>query len=271
MMLRSSLRPHLALTAKLIFLALVLLPWQLPWTVEQSGAATESPVSRDLPFKPGERFAYDLHWGMIPAGFAELRVLPITEVDGVPVWHFQLTIRSSDFIDVFYKVRDQVDAYAVLSLDESLLYRQSQQEGTTRREVEVNFDQDNSHAVFSNYGEASPPINIVAGTLDPLTALYFIRSQPLCENLEIVKPISDGKKNVNGVARVTKREKIRLNGTLYDTFQIAPDLKDVRGVFEKSKKSRMTLWVTADEKRTVVKIMSKVVIGSFTGTLVENP
>ncbi len=194
----------------------------------------------------------------------------MTEIDGVPAWHFQLTVRTNDFIDVFYKVRDRIDSYAVLSLDESLLYRQSQQEGTTRREVEVNFDHDGSHAIFANYGQALPPVDIAAGTLDPLTALYFIRSQPLCENLEIVRPISDGKRNVNGVVRVMKREEIDLNNTLYDTFQVEPDLKGVKGVFEKSDKSRLTLWVTADDRRMVVKITSKVVIGSFTGTLVEN-
>jgi hypothetical protein len=72
------------------------------------------------------------------------------------------------------------------------------------------------------------------------------------------------------VVRVIKREEIRLHDKIYETFLIEPDLKGVRGVFEKSKKSRLTLWVTADEKRIVVKIKSKVAIGSFTGTLVEN-
>lgn len=193
----------------------------------------------------------------------------MVEIKGVPAWHFQLTIRSNDFVDVFYKVRDQIDAYAVLSLDESLRYRQSQLEGTTRREVEVNFDPARSEAIFANFGEALSPIKIVAGTIDPLTALYFIRSKPLCENLEIARPISDGKRNVNGVAQVLKREAIKLDGTTYDTFKIEPNLKGVKGVFEKSDKSRMTIWVTADDKRKLVKITSKVVIGSFSGTLVE--
>jgi len=255
---------------KPILFALILLSMQMPWAVEQGWAAADSSESRELPFKPGEIFVYDLSWGVIPAGQAELRVLPMAEVNGIPAWHFQLLIKSNDFIDAFYKVRDRIDAYAALSLKESLLYRQSQREGTTRREVEVKFDPVSSHAVFANFGDAMSPIDIAAGTLDPLTALYFIRSQPLSESLEIARPITDGKRNVKGVVRVMKREEIRLNDKLYDTFQIEPDLRGVRGVFEKSKKSRMTLWVTADEKRMVVKISSKVVIGSFVGILVEH-
>lgn len=259
-------RHHLKRIAKLLFLALPLLSGLL----NQGVAASELPVELVLPFKPGERFVYDLRWGLIPAGQAELKVMPMEEVAGVPAWHFQLIIRSNDFIDVFYKVRDRIDAYATLSLEESLLYRQSQQEGTTRREVEVSFDRERSQAIFTNFGESLPPIDIMPGTLDPLTALFFIRSQPLAENLEIVRPISDGKRNVKGVARVNGREEVSLNGNVYDAFQIDPDLKGVKGVFEKSNKSRMTLWVTADRRRMLVKIKSKVVIGSFTGTLVEN-
>jgi hypothetical protein len=270
MKIHPSLRPHFGICAKLISFALLLLFWQLSMVASQGRAAAELPISSDLPFKPGERFVYELHWGLISAGQAELLVLPMTEVDGVPAWHFQMKIRTNDFIDVFYKVRDQIDAFAALSLEGSLLYRQSQHEGTTRREVEVNFDRDRSQAVYSNHGEAMPPISIAAGTLDPLTALFYIRSQPLIENHEIIRPITDGKKNVSGVVRVIKREEIRLNDKIYETFLIEPDLKGVRGVFEKSKKSRLTLWVTADEKRIVVKIKSKVAIGSFTGTLVEN-
>lgn len=257
------------LVKKMMISGLVFFSGLLLSGIVPARAETKVPVERQLPFQPGEKFVYVLSWGLIPAGTAELEVLPMSEIAGRPSWHFQLTIQTNEFIDVFYKVRDRVEAYAVLSLEESLLYRQSQQEGKTRREVEVSFDWERSRAIYANHGEALPPIDLVAGTIDPLTALFFIRSQPLRENLEIVRPITDGKRNIEGVARVLKRETLSVNGTLYDTFQIEPDLKGVRGVFEKSDKSRLTLWVTADERRMVVKIKSKVIIGSFTGTLVE--
>ena len=87
--------------------------------------------------------------------------------------------------------------------------------------------------------------------------------------MEIVRSVTDGKKNVQGHARIIRRENVYVAGTKYDTYLVEPDLKDVRGVFEKSKKSRMKLWFTADERRLLVKIKSKVVVGSFTGSLVE--
>lgn len=224
----------------------------------------------NFPFGPGERCVYDLRWGVIPAGQAILSVLPFTEVDGVPAWHFQLTIKTNEFVDIFYRVRDKIDAYAELSLQEFLLYRKSQQEGRTRREEVVRFDKESNRAMYSNHGQAGSPVSLLPGSVDPLTAVYFVRSRLQREHLEIVKPITDGKKNVSGVARVSARESLAVDGVAYETFRVEPDLRGVGGVFEKSRDSRMTLWFTTDARRLLVKIEGKVVVGSFTGTLVAN-
>jgi len=223
-----------------------------------------------FPFGPGERSLYEIRWGLIPAGQAELVVLPTADRDGAPAWHFQLTIRTNDFVDVFYKVRDKIDSYAELSLQGSLLYRKSQKEGRSLREEVVSFDQVKNLALYSNHGEVSQPLALIPGTIDPLTAVFFIRTQPLSENLDIVKSITDGKKNVTGVARVLNRERLVVNGSTYDTFRVEPDLREVGGVFEKSAKSRITLWFTADARRLLMKIEGKVVVGAFTGTLLES-
>lgn len=238
----------------------------------QAESSGSSAAIESLPFLAGERQVYELRWGVIPAGSAELEVLPSTPaLNDVPVWHFRLSIRTNDYVDVFYKVRDKIEAFASQSLQESLLYRKSQREGRSVREEEVRFDNEAKQATYSNHGKAAAPISLMAGTLDPLTAVFFIRSQPLREGQEIVRPITDGKKNVTGVARVTGREKLTINGIEYDTFRVEPDLRDVRGVFEKSATSRIILWFSADERHLLLKIEGKVVVGSFTGTLVDPP
>ena len=237
------------------------------------GAGTEGNgrYSNDFPFGPGERLIYELHWGMIPAGEAELEILPMAEIGDDKAWHFRLSIRSNEFIDVFYKVRDLVESFVDSDLKRSLRYIKSQHEGKTLRESQVFFDHAAGTATYSNFGEVSPPIKIAEGTIDPLAAVFFIRRHLETDKRQIARPITDGKKNVEGVARVNRREKVEIDGVVYDTFQVEPDLKDVRGVFEKSDKSRIILWFTADEKRLLVKIKSKVIVGSFTGTLVGRP
>lgn len=222
-----------------------------------------------MPFRAGESQVYELRWGVIPAGFAELAVLPAADLDGIPVWHFRLLVRTNDFVDFFYTVRDKIEAFADLSLQGSRLYRKSQREGRHVKEEVVRFDSDHKNAVYSDHGKVALPIRLMDGTIDPLTAVFFIRSQSLRIGLEIVRPITDGKKNVAGVARVLGRERLEINGVSYDTFRVEPDLKDVGGVFEKSDKSQINLWFTADERHLLVKIEGKVLVGSFTGTLLD--
>ncbi len=55
----------------------------------------------------------------------------------------------------------------------------------------------------------------------------------------------------------------------YDTYLIEAEIKQVDGVFEKSKNAKIQVWVTEDRRRMPVKIKSKVVVGSFAGELVS--
>ena len=250
----------------MVSVLLVVMLWQL---VGLSSAVESS--TADFPFQPGERLVYKLRWGLITAGYAELAVLPFEQVNGEDAWHFVLTVRTSGCIDLFYKVRDRIESYTDLTLTNSILYRKEQREGSTDRDVVVRFDRVARSAVYSNKGAGQNAIAIKDGTIDPLASIYYIRNWPLAENLEIVKPVTDGKKVVSGVARVVRRERLKIGGIKYDTFLVEADLKEVRGVFEKSKKSKLRMWITADNRRLLVKVKSKVVVGSFTGTLVEIP
>ena len=222
-----------------------------------------------LPFYPGEKLTFVLRWGIVHAGEATLEVLPFETVNGKEAWHFVMTAKTNSFIDTFYKVRDQIDAYADAGLARSLLYKKKQREGKSKRDIVVTFDWENSRAQYVNKGSAKPPLSLMPGTFDPLSAFYFSRMTDFKTGTVVKRPITDGKKNVMGQITVKKRETIKIGETSYDTFLLEPDLKDVSGVFEKSKDSKIQLWVTADEKRIPVKIASRVIVGSFVGELVS--
>jgi hypothetical protein len=220
-------------------------------------------------FQPGERLVYKLRWGIISAGYAVLEIKPFEQIDEELAWHFVLSIRTNEFVDLFYKVRDRIESYTDHALANSILYRNEQREGSTDRDVVVIFDQDKRTAVYSNKGKAQAGIEIKSGTIDPLSAIFYVRNHGLAENMVIYKAVSDGKKTVEGLVRVIRRETLTIQGVEYHTFLVEPDMKDVSGVFEKSEKSKLKLWITDDERRLLVKIESKVAVGSFIGELVN--
>ncbi len=249
-------RWHAVLYAALIFIILC------PAGV--IGAADES-----FPFHEGERLTFQLRWAFIPVGKAVMEVLPREIINGVEAYHFVLTAKSYPIIDPFYKVRDRIDAYADVAMTHSLLYKKKQLEGDIERDEIVRFDWEHGEAQYCNFGKALAPISILPGTFDPLSVYYYVRRLAIKKKLLIKQPVTDGKKNITGKAVIVKRETLKLKSGTYDTYLMEPSVEQIGGVFEKSKKARIRLWITADNRRMLVKIKSKVRVGSFVGELVS--
>jgi hypothetical protein len=224
---------------------------------------------KDLPFQPGEKLTFQLSWTIIPAGESILEVLPMETIDGIKAYHFLLTATSNAFVDIFYKVRDRIDAYVTADVTHSILYKKKQREGKSVRDIVVNFDWQHKKAQYTNFKDKLAPIDILPGSFDPLSAFYFIRLADFKGKSTIERPITDGKECIIGRLSIIKKETIHLKTGTYDTYLIEPELKHIGGVFEKSKNAKIQLWVTADKRKIPVKIKSKVAVGSFVGELVS--
>ncbi|TFG95619.1 MAG: DUF3108 domain-containing protein, partial [Calditrichales bacterium] len=171
--------------------------------------------SYGIPFASGEKLTFQLSWGFIPAGEAVLEVMPIKTIDGIQSYHFVLTARSNPFVDVFYKVRDRIDAYVDLNMTRSLLYKKEQHEGSTKRDVVVNFNWDNHTAQYFNFNKMEKTIAIIPGSFDPLSVFFYSRLLDLKVDEMVTSPVTDGKKCIIGKAKIVKKEKISLASGIY--------------------------------------------------------
>ena len=225
-------------------------------------------VENNFPFSIGEKLTFQVNWTFVPAGEFVLEVLPMETVNGIRSHHFVLIARTYPFIDLFYKIRDRIDAYTDAEMTRSILYKK-RQGGRSKRNIIVDFDHKKQEAQYSNFGKKRRPVSIRHGSFDPLSVFYAFRLQDLRESTEIQKPVTDGKKCVMGKARVLKREKIRVASGSYKTYLVEPELRDIGGVFKKSKNAMLKIWVTADRRCIPVKIKSKVKVGSFVAELVS--
>ncbi len=223
----------------------------------------------DYPFKPGERLVFEIKWLFIPAGTATLEVLPMDERDGKPVWHFALTANTNKFADAFYKVRDKIDSFTDSNMSHTVFYKKKQREGDTKRDVEVYLDWENDKATYVQDGDRSKPIDIAPGSFDPLSVFYYFRTQPLDGDQEVRTSVTDGKKCVVGKAIVKKKTTVKVPAGKYETFLVEPELKHIGGVFKKSKNAKLKLWFSTGPDRLIVRIKSKVVVGSFTAELIS--
>jgi hypothetical protein len=229
---------------------------------QASGGAPE------LPFHVGEKMTFQVKWLSVVAGDATIELLPQESLKGEDSNHFLFTVRTSEFVDMFYKVRDRIESYTDANMTHSLLYTESHR-GKSRKNASVDFDWLKQEAQYYKKDESNkrPPVAIVPGTFDPLSVFFAFRLCDLNEKSEIILPATDGKKMVLGKVNVIKKEVIKVNGISYDTFLVEPELGDLGGVFEKSKEAKLQIWVTADNRRIPVRMKSKVAVGSFIAEL----
>lgn len=241
-----------------LFLSCILL---LILSVE-SGAASP-PAS-----PPEENATYQVRWSFVVGGYVDIATEQQGELAGQAVRHFSLTARTLPLIDVFYKVRDRIDSYTDVALSRSLLYTKVQR-GKRKKDVSVHFDWQNKTAQYRNDDSKEESVVLEEGTFDPLSAYFFIRQLDLKVGDVIFRPVSDGKKLVQGKATVLDRQRIRVPAGSFDTYLVEPDMQEVRGVFEKSKNARLLVWLTADSRHLLVKAESRVVVGSIVAELVS--
>lgn len=231
-------------------------------------AGLQSPAYCDnasAAFQPGEKLAFSLRWGVIPAGTAELKVMPTEAVNGVNSYHFVLTASSNSFFDVFYKVRDRIDSFADTALSHSTLYKKKQHEGGTHRNIEVAFDWEKQVALYSNSGKENKITPLAPGSFDPLAIFYYIRSIDIKEKDVIERPATDGKKTVTATASVVARQTVSTPAGNFEAFLIESELKYIGGELKKRKATHLKIWLTADRR----KIPVKVEIGNFVGELIS--
>jgi hypothetical protein len=250
---------------KYLVFALILVIFPLfPPIIGNTRAST-----KPFPFHPGEKLTYRAKWGFIQAGELTLEVLPTETINGVKAYHFAMIMKTSATIDHIYKVRERQDSYCDMGMTHSILYKKVS-EGEHPRAVVVNFYWEKLEATRANFGEKMAPVHIVPGTFDTVSLYYVIRIKDMKENSLIDIPISEGDNNIMVKASVAKREMIKIDEKMYDTFKVIPDMEklEAQHVVKKGDVPELIIWFTADDKKIPVKIQSKVKVGYFVFELI---
>jgi len=218
---------------------------------------------REVPFSEGERLKFLVNWSHIIAGELTLEVMPMAKAKGLTCRHFAMTGKTSKFIDIFYKVRDRIDAYTDVGVTHSIFYTKKRR-GSKKKNEKIDFDWKRQVAIYTKNGRRRQTVKLMPGTFDPLSVFYVFRLHRMAVGQTIRVPVSDGKKCVMGEAKVIRRETIQIANMPYDCFLVIPDLKHIGGAFEHGKGSKMKMWFTSDQRHIPVKVQAKVKVGTFT-------
>lgn len=275
----SSLRCSFVVTLLLAFPGLtpeatappsIILPNSATKAPEDPTPRSSSFIAVRHPFGVGERFVYDIRWGVITAGSASLEVRAQVERNSRPAYHLVATARSNRLIDAFYKVRDSNEAWLDMQTLVSHGYEQHLREGPrywVDESVVFNHEQRRCYIVEVKKDQreerqAAIPPNV----LDIFSSFYYVRTQPLEVGRRLVLDVSTSGKTWPLVVEVKRRETVRVPAGRFECFLLEPSLRE-RGLFIKKGK-RLEVWITVDERRMPVLMRSEVFIGHVSAELV---
>lgn len=217
-------------------------------------------LGRGLPFGPGEHLEFGVTYGPIRAGTATLEVRDMRRYRDRLCYHFVSQAKSAPVFDSVYKVRDRIDALVDHEGFHTWQYRKRQREGGYSADYEIQYDPVESRATYAD-GRAFP---IPERALDALSAFYFARLQPLSENAEFYIPHHSDRKTFYLRVGVLRRETVEVPAGEFDCWVLEPLVRDA-GPFKHQ--GRVTVWITADERRMPVLMKSSVGVGSIAVSL----
>ena len=208
----------------------------------------------EVPWGVGERCEYDVKFGIIKAGSAELDLPEITEVRGREAYHTVFHINAGA---LFYHVNDTYESWIDTTTLASLRFYQTQFEGGKRRIKQYEIYPDRR-----TYRDGDKPEQpSVAEPLDDGSFFYFVRTLPLRPN-EVYELNRYFKADRNPVrVYVLRRERVSVPAGTFNAVVVQPTFK-TPGYFGEG--GHAQVWISDDADRTVLRIQAQLPVGSLT-------
>ena len=219
---------------------------------QRGGDSTAAP-RRELPFGIGERLEYDAKVGPLKVGRGHMEVVAMEPVRGQEALHISFRV-SGGALGI--RVEDALDSWVDPRTFSSVRFIQELEERGKERDRRYEIFPD--RGVYSRNGE--PEQASVARPLDEGALFYYVRTLPLTvgETYELDRYFRPDRNPVR--IRVLRRERVKVPAGEFDAIVIQPIIK-TKGLFSES--ARTELWLSDDDRRILLKMVSQLPFGSL--------
>ena len=213
--------------------------------------ATEPDPIR-VPFKVGEKLTYQAKVNFLNAGTATMSVEGIDTVRGRATYHTIFKVKGKV---LFFHVDDHYESWFDTTTLVSMHHVQHIDESSYKTDKTYDFYPE--RGVYVRNGEEKPS---VAEPLDEGSFIYFMRSVPLevGKTYEFNRYYNAERNPV--IIRVDRRERIKVPAGEFDAIVLKPAIKS-KGLFSDSGDAEV--WLADDSTRTVLKLKSKLPVGTL--------
>lgn len=228
------------------------------------GAVAEAldPLDRNivnLSFGVGERLQFDINYGFINAGSAEMSVVDLIEWEERPAFLVRTLAHSNSFFTSIFPVNDTVETIIDANGLFSWHFEKRIREGSYRADEIYTFDQRNHLALMADDTVAVSPF-----TQDVLSSFYFVRTMDLEVGQSVFVESYSRDKPSQLEVKVLRRETVQVPAGKFECIVVEP-LLSAAGIFRHE--GRLTVWLTDDRLKMPVLMKSKVIVGAISASL----
>ncbi len=224
------------------------------------------------PFRVGEKATFNVSYFNVVAGQIDLEVKPFAEVNGQKAYHFEINARSNSFFSRIYKVEDKAVTYLTYDDLKPLNLQISIKESKQLAETRTLFDWKAMKATYwqkritKEKGEQNKKVD---WALEPyiqnvISAAFYMRVFTYEPGKTLAFRVADEGKNITFKGECLRREKLKTEIGELDTIVIKPQVT-VDGAFKPV--GDILVWLTDDDRKFIVRIESKIRIGSIVAKL----
>ena len=223
-------------------------------------------------FLNGEFLKYKIHYGLINAGFAEMKIdeEPVM-INDRPCYHITGKGYSNSFFAAFYRVRDTYESYMDKEALISWWFKRDIVEGGFESFSETKFDHYQNKANYIGRSKEKKEFSVPDNIQDVLSSFYYARTTKQSSELQPGDRLNlrnfIDRKTVNLEAEMVKREVIKVQGKKYKTMKMKLTIEEAGLITDGSK---IFVWISDDDNKIPIRIASHLLVGSLKADLIEH-
>lgn len=217
-----------------------------------------------LPFKVGEYSTFDISFGGIKVGTAEMEIKRQIQLDGVSTFHIVGKGKTSPFFDLFFRVRDTYETYLDTSKIRPIQFFRDIYEGGYEKKQRYIFKHSDSLVFCKDTSYVIFPTS-----QDMLSALFFARTfnkDSLNQEKSFFIPIFMDEENYLLEILYLYNEKVKTDFGEINSMVFRPKMQEGR-IFKDGEK--MKIWISDDKNRLLIKVETEILFGFIRAVLVK--
>ena len=216
----------------------------------------------ELPYKVGEYTAYNISFGAINVGVADLEITEIVQLNNRPAFHIVGKGRTAPFFDWFFKVRDVYETFIDTNTLLPLVFKRAVNEGGHLINQRYQFNHSDSKVITKD-SLFFIPIN----TQDMLSAFFLARTfkkESIINGQPFYIPLFMDDENYNLEIKYLTNEIMDTKWGKIDCMVFKPKMQEGR-VFQDGE--QMKIWITDDANHLLLKVETEIWAGTIKAVL----